>query len=81
MGELTPMQRRVLDVIVRHLQETHSVPSSAQIGRRLGISRQTAYGHLQSLQQAGWIERAGGAYRLTRHRLAVETAWDRSSGP
>lgn len=52
----TPREASVLALVRAYTESTGEPCSSGYIARRLGIKRQTAYEHIQSLRRKGWLE-------------------------
>ncbi len=64
---LTPRQQQILDLIRRHLSDTGSPPTRAEIARTFGFkSPNAAEEHLQALARKGAIELMPGASRGIR---------------
>lgn len=57
---LTERQRQVYDILKKTSSEKGFIPSSRVIAKQLGLSQPTIQVHLKSLEQRGWIKRAGG---------------------
>jgi repressor LexA len=81
---LPPRQRRVLDLIQQHLEKTGRPPTGPELAERLGVSHQSAYRHLRTLEQKGFLaleqpgERKPLELRLLPPaRLLLQTAWAR----
>lgn len=63
-SEVTPLQRRILDVIKESVEEKGFPPSIREIGRRLRITSPSSVAyHLRALESAGLIKRAGSISR------------------
>jgi repressor LexA len=81
---LTPRQRRVLDEVHAAIERAGRPPSGPELAARLGVSAQSAYRHLQALEEKGYIalEQTGVrkplAVRLLEPaRLVLQTGWAR----
>lgn len=81
---LSPRQRRVLDLIQHHLEKTGRPPTGPELAEHLGISHQSAYRYLKTLEQKGYIalEQPGERKPLQIRmlgpaRLLLRTAWPR----
>lgn len=70
MRELTARQQEILALIRRHIAETGSPPTRAEIASRLGFrSPNAAEEHLKALARKGVIELASGTSRGIRLKL------------
>lgn len=63
MARLTPNQRRVLDEIRAHLEETGFAPTYEELAERCGVSKSTVRQYLRALQQKGAIRRERYGHR------------------
>lgn len=71
--DLTPRQRQILDLIRRHIRDTGSSPTRAEIAQALGFrSANAAEEHLRSMERRGVLEILRGTSRGIRLLDAAE---------
>ncbi|WP_374711520.1 LexA family protein [Symbiobacterium terraclitae] len=76
--DLTPAQRRVLEVIIALERENGYAPTVREIARRAGLSSTaTVQGHLRRLLEAGHIRRASRRVGYTVRGLEHANGLDR----
>lgn len=64
MEQLTPRQRKVLEIVTSFIQEYGYPPSLRQIGVELGVSGTLGVmKHLEALEKKGYLRRDGGSSR------------------
>lgn len=63
---LTPLQRRCLRVIIRHVEKNGHPPSLQEIADALHISKTAAVWRVRKLHEKGAITRAYGVHRGIR---------------
>jgi len=74
MEELTKRQQKVLNCVMKGIQEMGFPPSIREIGKALGISSlRGVTGHLEALQRKGYIERGPGARAIRIRRGQVQS--------
>jgi len=83
-SSLPTRQRRALDLIQQHLEQTGRPPTGPELAERLGITHQSAYRYLRTLEQKGYIALEQPGQRkplqirmLGPARLLLRTAWPR----
>lgn len=54
---LTDRERDVAQLLERYVAGAQELPSTSWLSRRLGISRQSAWRHLDALRTKGWLDR------------------------
>jgi hypothetical protein len=52
----TERQHTVVTLVTRYYAAADEYPTSGWLARKLSISRQTAYRHLQTMRSRGWLE-------------------------
>jgi DNA-binding Lrp family transcriptional regulator len=57
---LTEKQREIYNILKRSSEIEGFIPSSRQLAKQLGISQPAIQLRLRSLEERGWIKRAGG---------------------
>ena len=77
---MVPENRKIRMEMLRHLAcvtaRGEGPPSVREVGEAVGLrSSQTAYKHLKKLEEAGYVEREGGARRARGIRLS-EKGWE-----
>ncbi len=51
----TERQQTVVALVTRYYEAADELPSSGWLARKLSISRQTAYRHLETARERGWL--------------------------
>jgi repressor LexA len=84
MSPLPAGQRRVLDLIQQFTERTGRPPTGPELAERLGVTHQTAYRYLRTLEQKGYLALEQPGQRkplqirlLGPARLLLQTAWPR----
>lgn len=57
---LTEKQRVVYNILKRFNEIEGYIPSTRALAKELGVTQPAIQVHLKSLEQRGWIKRAGG---------------------
>ncbi len=78
LAPLTQKQKRILDIIVRCIEENGYVPSYRQIGREIGLSSPaTICQHIKSLKDKGYLikDKITGLITLSEKFYRLNTSW------
>lgn len=64
MEELTPRQREVLEIVIRHIEARGYPPTLREIGAKLGVAGTLGVmKHLEALEKKGYLRRQEGSTR------------------